>query len=104
MAFIHSHTSVTHTAPAARTAQILPARRLRPQHFAALTGLRAVLAIWVIAHHLIGSGLGTWSKVLPGPAARLMDGGYLAVQTFFILSGFVLAHGYGAMAWDKIRL
>jgi peptidoglycan/LPS O-acetylase OafA/YrhL len=63
----------------------------------ALTGLRFFLALWVILHHLTGPGqaLGTTlSGVLPGPLFTLIRGGYQAVTTFFVLSGFVLTRSY----------
>lgn len=49
----------------------------------ALTGLRGVAAIWVVLFHLF------WPGVDP-----LTRAGYLGVDIFFILSGFVLSHVY----------
>jgi peptidoglycan/LPS O-acetylase OafA/YrhL len=69
----------------------------------ALTGLRFFLAIWVILHHLTGPGqaLGaTLSSLLPGPLFALIRGGYQAVATFFVLSGFVLTRSYWTAAWS----
>src|SRR5437763_10601355 len=63
----------------------------------ALTGLRFFLALWVILHHLTGPGqaLGTTlSGALPAPLFTLIRGGYQAVTTFFVLSGFVLTRSY----------
>lgn len=52
----------------------------------ALTSLRGIFALWVVAYHL---------AVWPHPAAhlypRFFEKGYLGVDFFFILSGFVLA-------------
>jgi peptidoglycan/LPS O-acetylase OafA/YrhL len=45
-----------------------------------------------------------WARSLPGPLYTLMRGGYLAVTTFFVLSGFVLALNYGATEWNRISL
>ena len=42
-----------------------------------------------------------WASSLPGPAVSLVRGGYLAVQTFFILSGFVLARSYAKASWTR---
>jgi peptidoglycan/LPS O-acetylase OafA/YrhL len=72
----------------------------------ALTGLRFVLGIWVILHHLTGSRmlLDQWNQSLPAAAQSLMRGGYLAVQTFFLLSGFVLALSYAHTKWDRRSL
>ncbi|MDP9170746.1 MAG: acyltransferase [Acidobacteriota bacterium] len=69
----------------------------------ALTGLRFVLALWVVLHHISGKGmmLESFSNSLPLWAQSLVHGGYLAVQTFFILSGFVLARSYAHAAWGR---
>jgi len=75
-------------------------------HLPALTGLRFVLAIWVIVHHLTGKGmmLESWVRTLPGGLQELVRGGYLAVGTFFVLSGFVLARSYGQKEWNRESL
>jgi peptidoglycan/LPS O-acetylase OafA/YrhL len=72
----------------------------------ALTGLRFLLALWVILHHLTGPGgaLERAAQALPHPVYAFLRGGYLAVTTFFVLSGFVLARGYGAENWHGARL
>ena len=55
----------------------------------ALTGLRAIGAAWVMAFHIcLALGLSDTQGVLLR--------GYLAVDLFFILSGFVLARSHGA--------
>jgi peptidoglycan/LPS O-acetylase OafA/YrhL len=76
------------------------------EHLPALTGLRFLLAFWVILHHLTGPGgaLEDWASALPHPMCAFLRGGYLAVATFFVLSGFVLAHGYGTGEWPRERL
>jgi peptidoglycan/LPS O-acetylase OafA/YrhL len=51
----------------------------RPQFLDALHGLRGLLAAWVLIYHV--------SPTLPGAAH-----GYLAVDVFFVLSGYVLMH------------
>lgn len=56
----------------------------RTQRLAALDGLRAVAALGVLLYHVAG-----WSG-RPGWFAH----GYLAVDFFFCLSGFVLAHAF----------
>ena len=62
--------------------------------------------MWVIVHHLCGPGqwLDPWAHTLPEWAARILRGGYLAVATFFVLSGFVLALSYGESVWDRRSL
>ncbi len=52
----------------------------------ALTGLRALAALWVVSFHVSGLWQGE------APLAGL---GYLGVDLFFILSGFVLTHVHG---------
>jgi peptidoglycan/LPS O-acetylase OafA/YrhL len=49
----------------------------------ALTGIRGWAAIWVLLYHI------TLFDYPPG-----FENGYLGVDAFFILSGFVLSHGY----------
>ncbi len=76
------------------------------QYLPALTGLRFALALWVIMHHLTGNRmlLEQWALTLPVAAQSLLRGGYLAVQTFFLLSGFVLAQSYASTRWNQRTL
>jgi peptidoglycan/LPS O-acetylase OafA/YrhL len=76
------------------------------ENLPSLTGVRFLLAVWVILHHLTGPGaaLDLWARSLPHPVYALIRGGYLAVATFFVLSGFVLARGYGDGPWPGKRL
>lgn len=52
-----------------------------------LDGLRGVAAMLVVAYHL----LETYAK---SPAEQLLNHGYLAVDFFFLLSGFVIGYAY----------
>jgi peptidoglycan/LPS O-acetylase OafA/YrhL len=81
-------------------------RTRRVEYLPALTGLRFVLAAWVVLHHLAGPGmmLGGAISALPAPLRALTTGGYVAVQTFFLLSGFVLARSYAATHWNRSSL
>ena len=56
-------------------------------HLAALDGMRGVAALWVVIFHV------PWASHLGRLA--LLRNGYLAVDLFFILSGFVIARAYG---------
>lgn len=59
----------------------------------ALTGLRAVAAVWVLLHHvsfLPVTGYAEWFA----PVAPLLAAGPLGVDLFFALSGFLLARSY----------
>jgi peptidoglycan/LPS O-acetylase OafA/YrhL len=63
-----------------------------PPTIHALTGLRAVAAVWVVLFHYRDD------VVALAPASRpllpVMSAGYLGVDVFFVLSGFVLAYNY----------
>ena len=43
-------------------------------------------------------------RSFPGPVQTFVRSGFWAVGTFFILSGFVLARGYAATAWNRNSL
>jgi peptidoglycan/LPS O-acetylase OafA/YrhL len=77
-------------------------RSARPGHLPALTGLRFFLALWVIFGHLVGTGhvYEPIALLMPGPLGLVVRGGYLAVPTFFVLSGFVLARTYARTGWN----
>jgi peptidoglycan/LPS O-acetylase OafA/YrhL len=65
-------------------------------HLLPLTGLRIVLALWVVTFHHIApdSLLGPYMGYLPRPLFSLLATGYVAVGVFFVLSGFILALNY----------
>ncbi len=56
-----------------------------------LTGLRGIAALWVVLYHY---GIRYFPAIQPGVAGQIIEKGYLAVDLFFLLSGFVLAHVY----------
>lgn len=67
-----------------------------PSDIRSLTGLRIVAAAWVLAFHFrnhLGLDLGRFGLVAKG---------YLGVDLFFILSGFILSHVY-MKAWSDER-
>ena len=75
------------------------------KHIEALTGLRALAAAWVFGFHLTPD----ISKLFPGTLADrayswLFSEGYLGVELFFVLSGFVLALGYGTAFREGIGI
>jgi len=78
----------------------------RADHLPALTGLRFFLALWVIGHHITGPSdmLGAAAAATPSAIYAWIRGGYLAVQTFFVLSGFVLARTYRDSDWSRRHL
>jgi len=63
-----------------------------PATIRALTGLRAVAAVWGVLFHYRGDVL----TLLPAtrPLGPLMASGYLGVDVFFVLRAFVLAYHY----------
>ena len=62
--------------------------------FEILDGLRGVAAIIVVAFHLFE----TYSS---GPREQILNHGYLAVDFFFVLSGFVIGYAYDDR-WGKM--
>jgi peptidoglycan/LPS O-acetylase OafA/YrhL len=79
------------------------AQNIRP-----LTSLRFFAALWVVLFHY-------WPKLDTGGAAQplFVDKGYLGVELFFILSGFILCHvyrtsveegrfRYGSFLWNRL--
>jgi peptidoglycan/LPS O-acetylase OafA/YrhL len=65
------------------------------EDLAALTGIRGVAAWFVVLYHVrLGAA---WA--LPEPAVAILGKGYLAVDLFFMLSGFVLWLNYA----DRLR-
>ncbi|MBO5660790.1 MAG: acyltransferase [Bacteroidaceae bacterium] len=59
-----------------------------------LDGLRGVAAVMVVAFHLLETYSG-------GQATQIINHGYLAVDFFFALSGFVIGYAYDDR-WDKM--
>lgn len=56
----------------------------------AMTGVRGLAAVFVMIYHF------EIEQIPPGgPFATFLGHGYLAVDLFFVLSGFVMAHVYG---------
>lgn len=81
-------------------------RHKRPELLPALTGLRFLLALWVIVNHLTGPGgmLDAQARALPYFFYSFLRGGYEAVTTFFVLSGFVLMRSYASTIWTRGNL
>lgn len=75
-----------------------------PRHLDALTGIRGIAAWGVVLYHIRLS----LTAILPPELIGLMAKGYLAVDLFFILSGFVIWYNYaGRIAqggWAETRL
>ncbi|MBK6802699.1 acyltransferase [Novosphingobium sp.] len=75
-----------------------------PRHLDALTGIRGIAAWGVVLYHIRLSLV----SVLPEPVIDALGKGYLAVDLFFILSGFVIWYNYAARlqmgGWHEARL
>lgn len=63
-----------------------------PRQIDALTGVRGIAAWFVVVYHIRDS----FAHGLPAPVVAVFAKGYLAVDLFFILSGFVLWLTWGA--------
>ena len=64
-------------------------------HYAVLDGLRGVAAIMVVAFHI-------FEAHAPSRFGQIINHGYLAVDFFFLLSGFVIGYAYDDR-WSKIN-
>ena len=64
-----------------------PLKQSKPKEIRALTGIRGAAACYVMAYHF-------FSNASIGPAGTFIGHGYLAVDLFFVLSGFVMALTY----------
>lgn len=69
---------------------------MRSGYIPAFDGLRAIAALIVVLFHL----LETFSK---GPATQAINHGYLAVDFFYLLSGYILCHAYDNR-WDSMSI
>ncbi len=59
----------------------------QPANIKALTALRFFAAYWVVLYHY-------WPNLTLGAQPALVAKGYLGVELFFVLSGFILCHVY----------
>ena len=81
------------TSPQGAVVEAMPtaARDTRPAYIESLTPLRGIAAVWVLAHHFDGYIL----RLVPPATTGFLYRGYLWVDFFFLLSGFVICHVYG---------
>ena len=84
------------------------ADHLRPgrAHIPALTGLRGYAACWVMLFHGWFIAWSAQPGLPPREAVPLVGRGYLGVDLFFVLSGYVLmmTHGAALARWDRTAL
>lgn len=70
------------------------------RHYEILDGLRGVASIYVVSFHVFETF--TMEKAFGGPAyPQYLNHGYLAVDFFFLLSGFVIGYAYDDR-WSKM--
>jgi len=66
----------------------------------ALTSWRGIAAVWVLFFHLdVAIFYRDMGALIPHDASGILQKGYLWVDFFFILSGFIMAHAYGQQYW-----
>lgn len=69
-------------------------------HIASLTGIRGLAALWVMVFHgypMVAEAFG----LRPREQVSVLHSGYLAVDLFFVLSGYVLAMTYAGRRSDQ---
>jgi len=80
-----------------------PAPAVRPPFVPALTGVRAFAALWVMCLHLVGVA----NALLPAQVADgfrfLSSPGFLGVDLFFVLSGFIISYNYETWFLERIE-
>src|SRR6476620_9916226 len=65
-------------------------------HYAILDALRGVAALTVVAFHI-------FEAHATSPSDQMINHGYLAVDFFFLLSGFVVGYAYDDR-WNKLTV
>jgi len=77
--------------PASASASV-PALATRRAEIRQLTGARFIAALWVVLYHFQLMIFGLVPELRP--VGFLFDAGYLAVDLFFVLSGYIIAYQY----------
>lgn len=75
------------------------------QYLPALTALRGIAALWVVLFHMdVITFYRELGPIVPHAWTGLITQGYLWVDFFFILSGFIICHIYGEQLSGKVQL
>jgi peptidoglycan/LPS O-acetylase OafA/YrhL len=78
----------------------------KPGRIDALTGVRGVAACWVVLFHAFDS-FGRFAALPAFQSVPVIERGYLAVDLFFLLSGYILAANYESRfrkdQWATVR-
>lgn len=72
------------------------------RHFMPLTSLRLFLAVWVLCRHWFYRYDGSGPLIDLGFSGTFFEHGYLGVDGFFVLSGFILAYNYDPSPGQKL--
>ncbi|WP_226797885.1 acyltransferase family protein [Cupriavidus necator] len=72
------------------------------RQFKSLTSLRLFLALWVLCLHWFHNYAGDGTYFDIGFTSTFFDHGYLGVDGFFILSGFILAYNYDPPPGERL--
>ena len=72
----------------------------RPEFLPALTGVRAFAALWVVALHLTAIESVLFHGTSADALMFLGHPGFLGVDVFFVLSGFIISYNY-ARTFDQ---
>ncbi|MGY1813402.1 acyltransferase family protein [Blastococcus sp. SYSU D00820] len=89
----NKHTASAHRADGSGPAATPSAHPISRGEIRALTGLRIVAAMWVLVFHLQSGLRGTFGTHID-PFMPVIQAGWLGVDLFFVLSGFVMALTY----------
>lgn len=74
------------------------------QYLSALTALRGIAALWVVLFHMdVIIFYRELGAIIPHTWSGLITKGYLWVDFFFILSGFIICHIYGEELSGKLQ-
>ncbi|MGK6323149.1 acyltransferase family protein [Sphingomonas sp. DT-51] len=84
----HASTPATPAAVSAAAATSTDATAPGKSHYVVLDGLRGIAALMVVMFHTFEAYAGG------DPTRQIINHGYLAVDFFFLLSGFVIAYAY----------
>ncbi|KXX66837.1 acyltransferase [Flammeovirga sp. SJP92] len=75
------------------------------QYISSLTALRGIAAIWIVFFHIdVCTYYRDLGSVISRESSGILSKGYLWVDFFFILSGFIIYHIYGATFKDGLNL
>ncbi|NLR94277.1 acyltransferase family protein [Flammeovirga agarivorans] len=71
---------------------------LKVSYLSSLTPLRGIAALWVVLFHIdVSTYYRDLGGILPRAATGIFSKGYLWVDFFFLLSGFIIYHVYGQL-------